>query len=347
MVNSNSTYRQPTTTMIDTDKVSSVLRAKAIRPLTRELLVTNLQGTSQERDLSSPTVCDGYGRIRHFKRHTPTGWPVNPLPIDPALRKLGLGSRDSIEALVFQNAACNWRCWYCFVPYKLLGADERYSAWLTPEKLVDLYLESKMQNPPMMIDLSGGQPELTPEWVPWMMEALASRQLESKVFLWSDDNLSNDYFWRYLTVRQIETIKRYPMYAKVCCFKGFDEESFSFNTKAEPALFGRQFELFKRYMTLGIDLYAYATFTAPNSNGIKEKIGRFVDRLQAIHPLLPLRMVPLEILPYSVVEDRGFNQQSQAVDSQRAAILTWNEEIERRFSDELRSRSIVDIKLNS
>jgi rRNA maturation endonuclease Nob1 len=38
----------------------------------------------------------------------------------PASRKLGLAEADMMEAQVFQVASCNWRCWYCFVPYELL-----------------------------------------------------------------------------------------------------------------------------------------------------------------------------------------------------------------------------------
>ena len=35
-----------------------------------------------------------------------------------------------IEAQAFQNAACNWRCWYCYVPFELLAAKEEHADWL-------------------------------------------------------------------------------------------------------------------------------------------------------------------------------------------------------------------------
>ena len=44
---------------------------------------------------------------------------------------------------------------------------------MTPGELVELYLDEP--EPPPMIDLTGGQPDLTPEWVPWTMEELAGR----------------------------------------------------------------------------------------------------------------------------------------------------------------------------
>ncbi len=75
---------------------------------------------------------------------------------------------------MFQNAACNWRCWYCFVPFDLLGAAK--GIWVTPRELVERY--ASVDPRPPMIDLTGGQPDLTPEWVPWMMKALIDARLQ-------------------------------------------------------------------------------------------------------------------------------------------------------------------------
>ncbi len=177
--------------VIDTDALSQRYRAAAVRTDDRRILVTDLRGTQQVHDLSAPPNCDGLGRIRHFRRGTTPGWPANPLPAGPACRFLGLDPGLSIlRAQVFQNAVCNWRCWYCFVPFNLLAAHPRHSRWVTADELIELYLREPGR--PSVIDLSGGQPDLTPEWVPWTMRALRDRGLEGRVYLWSDDNLSND-----------------------------------------------------------------------------------------------------------------------------------------------------------
>jgi len=81
----------------------------------------------------------------------------------------------------------------------------------------------------------------------------------------------------------------------VCCFKGFDDESFSFNIQATLDLFARQFDLFSRLLAKGLDLYAYTTFTSPTADGVPTAMRTFVDRLQRISEALPLRTVPLEI----------------------------------------------------
>ena len=99
----------------------------------------------------------------------------------------------------------------------------------TPGRLVELYLNQ--EDPPPVIDLSGGQPDLVPEWVPWMMKELSARGLGKRVYLWSDDNLSTDCFWSFLSDSEREFVAGYENYSRVCCFKGFDSESFAFNTR--------------------------------------------------------------------------------------------------------------------
>jgi uncharacterized Fe-S cluster-containing radical SAM superfamily protein len=328
---------------INTDSFSAALRAKAIDVGARKLLITRFTGSEQEKDLTEPANCDGFGRVRHFKRQTSSGWPENPLPMDPASKKLGLPPTNILKAQVFQNSACNWRCWYCYVPFDLLSASTKNAAWLSANELIDLYLKSN--DPPRVIDLSGGQPDLTPEWIPWMMEELASRGMEGSCYLWSDDNLSNDYFWRFLTTDQIEMIRRYRNYGKVCCFKGYDVESFAFNTAAAPELFDRQFELFRRYLGIGIDLYAYTTFTSPGGGNVEQTMKIFVDRLQRLHPNLPLRTVPLEIKNFSPMQKRTKSIHETAIRNQQAAIRCWHHEIQTRFSEKERQLKICEVSL--
>src|SRR5690606_2714623 len=122
----------------------------------------------------------------------------------------------------------------------------------------------------------------TPEWVPWMIEALKEKGLDNKVFLWSDDNLSNDYFFRFLSKPQIDSILSYKMYSRVCCFKGIDEKSFQINTKEQPDLFHNQFKIFKKLFDLDIDLYGYITLTAPTCTDFHSAVPRILYKIQSI-----------------------------------------------------------------
>jgi len=332
------------TNLIDTDAWSSRYRAASLDATNGKLLVTNFRGTKQEDDFSEPSNCAGFGRIRHFIRKRSIQWPNNPLPIDPACKALGLPRHDSISAQVFQNAACNWRCWYCFVPFDLLTANRAHSDWLSAEQLVELYVRES--NRPCIIDLTGGQPDLVPEWVPWMMKELTRRGLQSQVYLWSDDNLSNDYYWKYLSDADQKVVREYPSYGRVCCFKGFDEESFSFNTRATPSLFERQFELMRRFVDTGMDVYAYVTLTTPRLEACDAGIPEFVDRLQAIHVNLPLRTVPLEIEAFTPVKERLDATNRQALENQHRAAELWLKELDARYPKSLREAPITDIKLH-
>ena len=329
---------------IDTASSAERLRSRIIDVERQCVLISRIAESGQEPDLSVPANCKGFGRIHHFRRRTAVGWPLNPLPIDPACRALGIGQIDLLRVQAFQNAACPWRCWYCFVPYEMLSGNPRLGAWMSAEELVDLYMAELDR--PSVIDLTGGSPDLTPEWVMWMMRALRSRGLERSVYLWSDDNLSTDFYWRYLTPEARAEMAAYPMYGRVACFKGFDARSFAFNTHADPSLYESQFELMRRLVADGLDCYCYATFTAETDTGVDEAMHDFMDRLQRIHHNLPLRTVPLRIESFSPVKPRLSNSRRQALAIQDTAITAWNAELCRRFSATERGARIDEVAID-
>lgn len=320
-------------------------RARAIDLKGRRVLVTNFRGTEQEQDLSEPANCDGFGRVRHFVRKRCTNWVENPLPLDPAAKALGSRFDSHVRAQVFQTAVCSWRCWYCFVPFTLLDANKAHSRMLTAGELLDLWLREPDRPP--VIDLTGGQPELVPEWIVWFMEEIQRRDLGKQVYLWSDDNLSTDYFWTVLSRADRETVAGYPLYSRVCCFKGYDPDSFSFNTMAPPEEFGRQFERMTRLVRFGLDLYAYVTFTAIDITNLSGKLSLFVDRLQAIDENLPLRTIPLKIDVFTPTSSRLNLVRRTALENQLRVIEAWQLILEDRFSAELRARRVCDVPLTT
>lgn len=329
-------------TYIDTEKVSLPLREKAIDRSTKSILITNFENSDQEKDLTEPANCKGFGRIRHFKIGDGFTWPQNPLPILPACKALGLPPSNEIRAQVFQNAVCNWRCWYCFVDFKLLSGSRKYSDFLDCNTLIDYYLDQ--DTPPLMIDLTGGQPDLTPEWVPWMMEALIERGLSDKIYLWSDDNLSNDYFWKYLSEEQIELVTTYKMYGRVCCFKGIDEASFAHNTGAHPSWYPQQFDIWERLLKTGMDLYSYVTLPAESTTDMPSTIKKFLDHIQRVDENFPLRMTPLKISEFTPAVSRIKDLEKDLFVGQELAISLWRDEMSRRFSKEQLALPITETK---
>lgn len=326
---------------IDTETTSTKYRSLAIDVSKKEILITNFKDTEQSKDLTLPYNCEGFGRVHHFKRNSTNGFPPNSLPIDPAQYALNLPFSDIIKVQVFQNAACSWRCWYCFVDYKLLAANRKYSQYLSVSELLDLYQKENNQYP--IIDLSGGQPDLVPEWSLWMADEISKRGLKDKIYLWTDDNLSNDYLWKYLSKNEIKRLANYRNYGRVGCFKGFDEESFSFNTTANPNYYNFQFATMKRLIESGIDVYGYITLTAPNDTDIEIKIINFLDKVQQqIHPLFPLRIIPLQIFEFTPTKLRTSIVHKNSIEIQNIAVSIWNNEIQKRFSKDIISKRIFE-----
>lgn len=329
---------------INVDRLAHALRPNTVNVETKEVRLAKIFGSSQEADLSLPTNCSGFGRIHHFRYSQFSDWPEDPLPISPASKYLGIKSRQNVRAQVFQLASCNFRCWYCFVPYSLLTPRKNNSSWITCDDIVEMY--ASMGDKPQIIDCSGGHPELAPEWVPWMMQSLIDHNLASSTFLWSDDNLSTYGIWEFLDDDQIELLSSYPGYARVGCFKGFDESSFSYNTHANPTLYKRQFDIFSRLMKIGIDLYAYVTFTNVSVGDIRTKMRRFVDRLQSLDANLPLRTVPLKILPIGVTMSRVSNDEMQNANrNQLKALEIWQDELRMRYSSKELELDIAEVRI--
>lgn len=321
--------------------VAEVLRNRIYN--NHKFLLSKIEDSTQAGDLSVPTNCDGYGRIHHFRRTIDPLWIDDPLPLDPACHALGVDDVDTIETQVFQLAACNVHCWYCFVPDSLKCADLKLSKWFTAEEMVHSYLREAPNI--RVMDLSGGNPELAPEWILDSMKTLERLGKTDYIYLWSDDTLTTDFFFE-LDKSDIKYMTSYPMYGKVCCFKGFDEESFAFNSGLSPMMYEGQFERFLKYLDFGFDVYAYVTLTCSNTENIHEKINSFVTRLQKIHPLLPLRTIPLKIMMFTPTQSRMNKKYQEALENQMVAVKAWKELLKENYSEELMNKKIYDIKLH-
>lgn len=330
--------------MINIEKLSSELRRLGIDQEERRIRIACFTNSKQATDFTLPSNCRGFGRIHHFRRFQGEGWPMDPLPIDPARHALGLPDADEISAQVFQNAICNLRCWYCYVDRRLIAGNPEHSGMLSAQEMLDYFLSEK--NRPPMIDLSGGQPDLVPEWVLWFADIIQDRKLDTEIYLWSDDNLTTDFLWRFLSEREVNRLSSYKNYGRVGCFKGFDSNSFSFNTGASPELFEAQFSLMRKLIESGFDVYGYVTLTSDTNKNINSQIARFVDRLQSdVHQIFPLRTVPQRILEFTPTKGRISTTQQKALEIQNEAVYFWQQELHKRFPKEVLKKRIYEHKL--
>ncbi|MCA1402356.1 hypothetical protein [Bradyrhizobium sp. BRP56] len=311
--------------LIKTGRMTEMMRSKVIDLRARRVLVSRIEGSEQQTDLTAAPNAAGYGRVRHFRRAVRKDWPPNPLPIEPAARWLNMSCASQVRAQVFQVAGCAWRCWYCYVPFNMLSADIKRSAWKSASELLDLYWAEC--NRPPIIDLSGGSPDLVPEWITWMMDAIEEAGRKSSIYLWSDDNLSSDYL---LTDRR-ELLSRMESYGsgygKVCCLKGFDPVSFSFNTGADPSGFEEQLRILSGYAKSEIDLYLYVTLTSPPRPVDRELVGSFVERLGHIRADLPARTVMLHVDEFNAMLPRMNETRRLALENQWRLMQAWQDRI--------------------
>jgi len=71
----------------------------------------------------------------------------------------------------------------------------------------------------------------------------------------------------------------------------------------------------------------------------------FIDRLQQVDSMLPLRTVPLEILPFTPVQGRLDAQHCLAMETQYRVLESWRVELRQRFTADVRGKSICEIRL--
>ena len=287
---------------LSTDRRNEAFRPRVIDIAREEILIARIDGSMQEGDLTSPTNCRGFGRVRHFRQSVVPGWPDNPLPIRPACAWLGIETPPAMQAQVFQIAACAWRCWYCFVPYASMRADPSTSAWWSATALVDAYLA--LEPRPAILDLSGGSPDLAPEWTVWMLKAIAERGVSASTYVWSDDNLSSDRLIRAEYAPIIDALAGARNYGKACCLKGFDGDSFSYNTRARPEGFERQLDVLAAYASTDIDIHIYLPLVGPATRPARTQVDEMLVRLASIRSDLPSRVTPLFISEFGTMAGR-------------------------------------------
>jgi uncharacterized Fe-S cluster-containing radical SAM superfamily protein len=317
---------------IKVDEFGSYLRDMLIDKDNQTILISDLRSSEQSTDIHNIN-CEGYGRVWHKSIESEPSWGEIVLPYYPAAWKLGISRAEASIIQVFQTAGCNYRCWFCYVDYKLLKADLKRSKRFSASDIVNLLTKESFI--PKVIRLSGGQPDLTPEWTIWMMRALINEGIHKSTYLWLDDNLSNDYAWRYLSDEDWELMLNYSNFGRVGCLKGFDDTSFNFNTHAPSEHFSRQLDILSRLVKTGLDVYVYLVMTTPSLDKVGDKIEILLDKLQKIHPNLPLRVSPLKIKPYTPTSSRMNTTEALSMEQNQYHVLnTWKESLHRRYSSD-------------
>lgn len=315
------------------------LRSKAVDLKNGMFLMTKFKNSVQMSDITLGSNCNDFGRVHHFNYHKNNNWMPNPLPHQPVGEFFGKEMPDILEAEIFQLSVCNFHCWYCFVDKNLRKGDRKYSDMVSAEHLLSLV---KKENRPPVIVLSGGQPELVPEYQLWFLKARKEMGMDKSHFIWSDDNLSNDFFWTKLTDEQREFMRNEQGYARVACLKGYDPESFAFNTGMPKQMFFQQICRLARLYHAGFNQYGYVTLTTLTCKDLNSKIPYLFDKIQTeISEEFLLRVIPLEIFQYNVNSNKF---QKQAAQNQYKVLDVWQKELGNRFSTSIRENALKKMR---
>lgn len=307
------------------------MRQALFDPSARSVRLAVLDGSDQSADTYTRINCEGLGRVRTFRHQSMILNSGSGLVPKRRLFRT-IAPCDEYATQCFQLAGCNWGCWYCFVDDALLRADRERSRLVPVSRMVDLFLNTPMSEP--ILDLSGGQPELVPEWALWSMQELDAQGLRGRVHVWVDDNLSGSYMERFCTREEIEYMASFPLHSRAGCFKGLDDQSIRANTASMGASLGLQLRVAEQLISRGFDTYFYLTLLGPFEAGARKAATSFVRRLKEVHPLLPLRVVPLEIRNFRAVSERvGMAREDERL-RQVEGLRAWEEALAEAYTAE-------------
>lgn len=313
-------------------------------PESKSVLVSKIPQEELEGSTHAYINCDGYGIVRKSTTQR-SEWPD--IDILPGLvpSKLEIPPEEAEWTQIFRIAGCNLRCWYCFVDFRFLKGDPNLGSFFSAPQLMDKYQEEEFQ--PKTIYLTGGQPDLVPEWTVSMMEEMEKRELDKDHFLWQDDNLSTYALFDQLSEAQLDYIASFKNYARATCLKGISPESFYANTGASPRFFDTQIDILKKLVASGIDVYTYITLLSQSLDHAKTEIPQLMDRLRTeVHENMPLRVIPSKVVEFPQTTKRVGETEEEMLANQKALLEIWQDELGRRYNvDEIsKPKHLIDLK---
>ena len=285
------------------------LRSAIFDPKYRTVKVVNFARTRQATDSYHKTSSHGdIFRDRCFKTFNmhaqPPHLPYSSPRYNCLLMKGARSEHGPWTTTAVQLLGCEWRCWYCYVDPINLAKSSPHAVELSFAEILNMI--SQIQ--PNILDISGGQPDLIPEWLHACHTRVTSPQFTGKVNIRSEDNLNNDFLWRFLDKRDVERLAASATYTRIGCFKGFDDASVR-NVVGKFGSCARQLQIAEGLIKSGFEPYYYATFSPESSENLHSRLEQFLNSLRAIEDWLPLRVVPLRLRePSYVGVGRSFSE---------------------------------------
>lgn len=285
------------------------------------VLFANLLDTQEAADSCHQINHGGFGRIRIFKNfsfHIETD-------ILERRKFFRLSSEgewcDQFQTQVFQIGVCPFRCRYCFVDRENLDGTNPNSSFFKPTDILQMFLESwpNICN----LDLSGGSPDLCPEFLFELLTEIERINLKGKVTIWVESNLDIRYYSKF-PLDKINYISTFPNFHLLCSLKGWNTSSVAYNTR-NTASFDKQLDGLGFFIQHNFPLSVYLVFIGQKIADYNEVVTLF-QQLYHISHELPEYCVPLYIKKFHAQRECGY-QFLNTYDDQRRAATWWDEQI--------------------
>lgn len=284
-------------------------------------LFANLLNTKEAIDSYHQINHEGFGRIRNFKYFS---FHIKTDILDRR-RFLRLNEAgkwcNQFQSQVFQIGVCPLRCRYCFVDKENLDGTNPYSKFLKPIEVLQMFLESwpNVRN----LDLSGGSPDLCPEFLFELLTEIERANLKGKMTIWVESNLDINYYSK-LSRNKLEYIVTFPNFHLLCSLKGWDSSSVAYNTRNTTS-FDLQLEGLHFFHQQNFPFSVYLVFIG-HKIADNQEVAALYSQLKRISCELPERCIPLYIKKFHAQGKSG-SEFTNTYDEQKRAANWWDAQI--------------------
>jgi len=271
----------------------------------KKVFLANFSGSSMIKDSDNKySIINDYWRKKTYVKDDEKLLPMYQQeflePYRVAQSYCGGTWNDYNTPFAIQVGTCNLNCFWCFVSDEL--RDGKIGDYFTVKEVLDMWRNNEEKG---VLRITGGEPFLAPEFLIEIGKEIKKLK-EKQRYLWIDTNLLGK---KYDLVAKTLSDLEIPF--GICgCFKGFDKETFRFNTNAPKDLFNKQFNnartiLNNLYNNGELFFYVPEILENINEKEIEKKIINFYEQLTSkVHELAPLRVTVLKIKSYEANKEK-------------------------------------------
>jgi len=230
--------------------------------------------------------------------------------------------------VIVQLGVCNFRCWYCYVDYKLLAGKD--VVFVTAETIMQQFLEVRKQAKAHnlaynVLRISGGEPFFAPDLLLSCLRIARAKGLDQEICIKTETNLSplQKIGDRSLAEEwsSFEELASYPNFYVHPTIHGLSPESLRANSAVSSDMFDRILDGLSTLLTYKLDFYP--SFSSNTVN--PELILLFFQKMKNLHRNLPLRIAVRPFsFDYDIIRERDQGKRVVTVFDHRQTIEIWD-----------------------